>query len=196
MSSKPKALRRHAFVRLAEGAWELAVPEGGDIATLREWLAVDRPLIVRRPCLSDDGREAFLGLALPGKKRMAYRVPVEQVRFVDQPPLWEDALPIFAGHTVRLFGSHAWQALTGLTYVTESSDVDLLLDIHCLEEWEKFLAQKLTLPPSPKIDLEIVLKGDASFNWAEYVGPAEDILIKSNRKVWLERKDRLAEFLK
>ncbi len=195
MSFKPKALRRHAFVRLPEGAWEQARSDGGDIATLRGWLEADRPLIVRRPCLSDDGREAFLGLALPGKIRMGYRVPIEQVRFVEQPPLWEEAPAIFEGRTVRLFGSHAWQALTGLAYVTENSDIDVLLEIHCLEEWEKFLEQRLTLPSSPKIDLEIVLKGDASFNWMEYVGPAADILIKSNRRVWLERKDRLKTLL-
>ena len=168
----------------------------GNIATLREWVEQGFPLIVRRPCLSDDGREAYLGLALPGKKRMAYRVPVEHVRFVEPPPLWDGDGLALDGFAARVFGSHAWQALTGLSYVTEQSDLDLLIDLPSREEWERFLTSKLILPEQPKIDLEIILRGDASFNWREYLGPAEDILIKSNRSVWLERKDRLPDLFR
>lgn len=183
-------------MRLTPDAWEQAVAEGGDIATLRDWVAQGHPLIVRRPCLSDDGKAAHLGLALPGKRRMAYRIPLEHVRFVEQPPRWEGDIPGMEGFTLRLFGSHAWQALTGLSYVTEASDVDLVVDIPNREEWERFLTLRVDLPAQPKIDLEVILQGDASFSWREYVGAAEDILIKSNRSVWLERKGRLVDFLR
>lgn len=80
--------------------------------------------------------------------------------------------------------------------MTEVSDIDLLLDIHNLEEWKNLLSLGRVFPPSDKIDLEIIMRGDASFNWREYTGPARDILIRSNRSVWLERKDRLAELLR
>lgn len=184
--------RRHAFVRLAENAWREATPEGGDIEVLREWLAHGRPLIVRRPCLSDDGLEAYLGLALPGKKRMAFRVPLASVKSIEAPPIWDGKGTHNPGFVFRLYGSRAWGLLTGLLYVTPDSDLDLLVDIDSPAEWESFLSADLRLPDELRVDLEVIFGGDASFSWREYLGPAEDILIKSNRRVWLERKDQLA----
>jgi len=96
---------------------------------------------------------------------------------------------------LRMFGSYAWQHLTGLSYVTEKSDVDLLLDIATSAEWRDFLSQNIALPASPHIDLEIAFGGDASINWREYLGPTDDLLIKSNLRVWLERKNRLSSLL-
>jgi len=187
--------RRHAFVRLAENAWREATPEGGDIDVLREWIACGRPLIVRRPCLSDDGREVFLGLALPGKKRMAFRVSIAGVQSVEPPPVWDGEEIRCPGFVFRLYGSRAWELLTGLSYVTPASDLDLLVDIDSPMAWESFLSADLRLPEQPRVDLEVSFRGDASFSWREYLGPAEDILIKSNHRVWLERKDRLADLL-
>lgn len=173
----------------------MATPEGGDVEVLREWIACGRPLIVRRPCLSDDEKEVFLGLALPGKRRMAFRVPVESVCAVEPPPVWTGEEFDCAGRVFRLYGSRAWETLTGLPYVTPDSDLDLLVDIDSLAEWESFLASGLQLPALPRVDLEVIFRGDASFSWREYLGAAGDLLVKSNRRVWLERKDRLAALL-
>ena len=185
------SFRRHVFVRLEKDAWERTSADSGDPATLREWLAHGRPLIVRRPCLSDDGRDVLLGLALPGKRRLAYQVPVDAISSVEPPPLWRGEFP--TPFTPRLFGSHAWQELTGLAYVTQTSDVDVLVDIVSLAEWEMLRQMKDQI--SAALDLEIIFRGDASFSWREYLGLTSDILIKSNRHVWLERKDRLATLL-
>lgn len=193
-SCTPDAFRRHAFVRLAVESWQDAVCESGDTATLREWLADGRPLIVRRPCLTGDGRYACLGLALPGKRRLAYRVPVARVLSIEPPPLAQGIDFSVPGFELRLFGSHAWQRLTGLSYVTETSDIDLLLDLSTLEEWRTWLSRAVALPSTPQVDLEIVIRGDASFSWREYLGPAHDILIKSNRSVELVPKDHLTAF--
>lgn len=203
-SSGPEPLRRHVFVRLEKDAWEHTVAPSADPATLRDWIGRDRPLIVRRPCVSEDGQNVFLGLALPGKRRLAYQVPVKTISSVEPPPLWHGEFP--APFAPRLFGSHAWQELTGLSYVTETSDVDLLLHIDFLAEWENFQKAAGTDGPfvpnpgrpdhaTPPIDLEIIFRGNASFSWREYLGPTADILIKSNRDVRLERKDRLATLL-
>jgi len=189
----PDAFRRHVFARLAKDAWRHAVPETGGLATLRDWIARGHPLIVRRPCRSDDGGEVFLGLALPGRRRLSYRVRTADVLSLEPPPLWTggDFLPF----RPRLFGSHAWQELTGLEYITPTSDVDLFLDIGSLAEWRMFCTQQTTFPP-PRIDLEIVFRGDAAFSWREFLGPAKDLLLKSNRRVWLEPRDQLDGFLK
>lgn len=184
-------LRRHVFVRLTDNTWKHTLEGSDDPATLRDWIAQGRPLIVRRPCLSDDGQFVFLGLALPGKRRLAYQVPVDVISSVDPSPLWRGEFP--RPFTPRLFGSHAWQELTGLVYVTETSDIDLLVEINTTEEWETW---KKTAPQLPaNFDLEIIFRSDAAFNWREYLNPTPDILIKSNRHVWLERKDRLATLL-
>ncbi len=180
---------------MAEDAAGAAVVESGDPAALRDWLALGHPLIVRRPCLSADAREVFLGLSLPGKRRLACRMPADAIVCVDPPPVWQGDIFQAPGFSVRLFGSHAWQALTGLDYVTADSDLDLLLDISSLAEWEALLARGLDFPAHPRVDLEVVFRGDASFNWREYLAPSSDILVKSNRSVWLQRKDRLTALL-
>jgi phosphoribosyl-dephospho-CoA transferase len=191
----PEGLRRHAFVRLAEGAWQRAVAESGDIGTLQEWLAHGRPLIVRRPCVSQDGREVSLGLALPGKRRLAYRVAVDDLDSVELPPFWNGEG--FPGFRPRLFGSHAWQELTGLPYVTANSDIDLFIDIASTIEWQEFLSlgEDPGAESRVRLDVEVIFRGDASFSWREYLGPAENILIKSNHAVWLEPKDSLENLL-
>jgi phosphoribosyl-dephospho-CoA transferase len=168
------------------------VAETGDPTVLRQWIARGRPLIVRRPCLSDSGAEVFLGLALPGHRRLAARAPVAAVREFVAAPEWTD--PTFAPFVPRLFGSHAWQLLAGIPYVTASSDVDLYVDISSATEWEAFRATAAQVD-HPRVDLEIVFGGDASFVWREYLGGAREILIKSNRRIWLHPRDRLAELL-
>lgn len=126
---------------------------------------------------------------------MAFRAPIAAVQSVELPPVWDGEAIRCPGFVFRLYGSRAWELLTGLPYVTPDSDFDLLVDIDTPMAWESFLSADLPLPAQPRVDLEVIFRGDASFSWREYLGPAEDILIKSNRYVWLERKDRLADLL-
>ena len=197
---EPEILRRHAFVRLADDAWEFTGDGSADPAVLRDWIDRDRPLIVRRPCVSAEGHDVFLGLALPGKIRLAYRVPVEAVEAITSPPVWNGPFP--SPFTPRLFGSHAWERLTGLDYVTPASDLDLLVDLATSEDWEEF--RRNTPPDSwtapgaavaSRIDLEIIFARDVSFTWREFCNSSADILVKSNQSVWLEPKDRLRRWL-
>jgi phosphoribosyl-dephospho-CoA transferase len=205
MSSMPETFRRHTFVWLSEEASGSIVLESGDPALLRDWIAKMRPLIVRRPCLSPDGNEVFLGVALPGKRRLACRAPRAAVLRTALPPLLGDcdlhfetlvALRAIAPD-LRVFGSHAWQHLTGLPYVTESSDIDLLALIDSPEEWERFCTamSALPLPTTPRLDLEVVLLGDASFSWREFLASETQILLKSSSAVWLESKSRVSALL-
>lgn len=186
-------LHRHAFVWLDSSA---ALP-----ALLREWIEQGHPLVVRRPCLSPDGNNACLGLALPpfrGKRRVPFELPRDVIRKVSEPPIWSECATISyetirpfheaatAGEVaLRTFGSHAWQHLTGLAYVTEHSDIDLLMFLESRASWHsvrKTLSQH-ALPPG--IDLEIVLKRDASFSWREFAGTGQSLLFKGNSTVWL-----------
>lgn len=197
------ALHRHAFVWLDSSE---ALP-----ALLREWIEQGRPLVVRRPCLSPDGKNACLGLALPpsrGKRRIPFELPRELIQKVSVPPLWSECATIpsetvhpfheattSGGVALRAFGSHAWQHLTGLSYVTEHSDIDLLILLESRASWDavRKVLSRLALPPG--IDLEIVLKSDASFSWREFSGAGPSLLFKGNSTVWIGDRTDVARHL-
>ena len=202
-------------------------PEDAEI--LREWGRLERPLVVRRPCLGNGGMTVCVGLALPPtphKRRIAFELPVSLVRDVTLPPLWDACAPELGlgpwasrppsetqagkmpallwpvaqiqaaakagGCELRTFGSHAWQYLTGLPYVTEFSDIDLLLFVESRTSWSAIRRglEQLDRASSPRIDLEIVLAGDASFSWREFSTNPDRLLFKGNSRVWLgEPKD-------
>ncbi len=213
MSSGPDFFRRHCFAWIADhGSFlNLAVGETpqDDVSILRNWLGKGYPLIIRRPCVSDDGQSLCLGLALPpdpAKRRMAFRLPLACIGKVVEPPLWTDcaaAAPPKIGARVQsilsaaeasqlpvqTFGSFAWQFHTALPYVTPHSDIDLLIPITRRENWRRF---QQSMAESPKthhqVDLEIVLNGDASFNWREFGTPGAQLLFKGNRSVWMGDK--------
>ena len=180
---------------------------GDDV--LRTWLAQGHPLIVRSPCLSPDGANVCVGLSLPPnpqKHRLAFELPRALVREVAPPPLWPHATEVLqqfqsaaeaGGAELRTFGSHAWQHLTGLPYVTETSDIDLLIFTNSRRSWEitRQHLEQIAWPTSPKIDLEIVLDGDASFSWREFCTSPERLLFKGNSRVWLGNKRDVAGHL-
>jgi len=202
MSFAPERFHRHAFVWLDDGLMPRLSDAHPDVV-LRGWLGEGRPLIVRRPCLSPDGENVCAGLALPPdphKRRLAFDLPRVFVREVAEPPLWEDCEADIANGTVeqiraaagaggvplRTFGSHAWQHLTGLPYVTKNSDIDVLAFINTRKSW-RVIRQELEWidwSSAPEIDLEIVLGHDASFSWREFSNTSARLLFKGNSRVW------------
>jgi phosphoribosyl-dephospho-CoA transferase len=112
---------------------------------LRRWFANDWPLVVRRPDGPVRIDHVALGVPLPpseGRHRLCFEVHNEAIGRIS-PPLaldkaalrlprkWGTPLAELATRTqrcgvkLRVYGSMAWQALTGLDYVTAQSDVDL-----------------------------------------------------------------------
>ncbi|CAJ9721916.1 phosphoribosyl-dephospho-CoA transferase [Burkholderia pseudomallei] len=112
---------------------------------MRDWAARGWPLIVRRRSPCDAG--VPLGLPLPpsaGKRRVALAAAREQIDSAcalptladvgrQAPPAWRPTLArlraLADAHRVdcRVFGSLAWQTLTGLRYLSDESDLDVLL---------------------------------------------------------------------
>ena len=219
-SFDPKLLRRHCFVWFAEAGnfFDRAVGETpqDDLAILRTWIRKERPLIVRRPCVSEDKNTVCVGLALPPdpvKRRLAFRLPVSCIGKIAVPPLWQECMTATASDTahavksirsatetsglpLQTFGSYAWQYYTSLPYVTSSSDIDLLVPIQRQEDWRRF-RQAMADPKigSRQIDLEIILNDDASFNWREFEAPGSQMLFKGNHSVWLGDKSDVEELL-
>src|SRR5271165_13114 len=103
MSFTPERLRRHSFAWITDSGshWEFAESENpqNDLDCLRNWVGMRRPLIIRRPCLSEDGKSVYLGLSLPPdlvKRRLAFRLPFSSLANVVEPPLWTECADAFS----------------------------------------------------------------------------------------------------
>jgi phosphoribosyl-dephospho-CoA transferase len=212
MSFAPELLRRHSFAWMTDSGSLSQFGEGetslNDLICLRNWLGRGRPVIIRRPCRSEDGKSVYVGLSLPPdpvKRRLAFRLPFSSLANVVEPPLWTECAEAFSessemagpilsvidavGLPLQTFGSYAWQHYSGLSYVTPHSDIDLIVPINRREDWRRFRQlMSETQKTDQRVDLEIILNGDASFHWREFEAPGKQLLFKGNRSVWMGDK--------
>jgi phosphoribosyl-dephospho-CoA transferase len=219
MSFAPELLRRHSFAWITEAGSLAQLTEGenplNEVVCLRNWLGRGRPVIIRRPCRSEDGKCVYVGLSLPPdpvKRRLAFRLPFTSLANVVEPPLWTECAEGFsesskiagsilsvivrAKLTLQTFGSYAWQHYTGLSYVSPHSDIDLIVPINRREDWRRFRHFMSEIPKTDqRVDLEIMLDGDASFNWKEFEAPGSQLLFKGNRSVWMGDKSDVEALL-
>jgi phosphoribosyl-dephospho-CoA transferase len=201
--------RRHDWVWLAKDWRHVgASPGDDDVEQMRIWTQADRPLIVARQ-LAEDGPGALrLGLALPGKRRVALVVERAAVlRRSGGPSLARAVDAINAeccdrlrqlarelqaiGEEARVFGSFAWQFFASdaaLVYITEASDIDLLLRP---KSWTSaimlctLLQRFEALHPSPRLDGELMLPDGDCVAWREFRSLPRHVLAKGPREVRL-----------
>ena len=192
-------------------------------AQVTAWLAADRPLVVaRQPVTDKDFPDTIAtGLALPpaqGKCRIALSVAAKDiVRYTPpllladaiahapaewQPALAElDAAAIRIDLELRVFGSLAWQALSGLPYLTPQSDIDLLWHplsntqlqqgIALLARWEQ--------SSGLRADGEVLFGGSSAVSWREWAtlrsGNDQRVLVKRASSAGLVDARELLELL-
>ncbi len=196
-------LARHALIRVDPGAWSRAVAADlPDDPLVTGWAARGWPVVARRRMAGDAVFHVPVGLPLPpaqGKRRLALAIPDAAVRAVGRPvtlraaragapPCWiatmaaVGALGERYGVEPRVFGSFAWQALTGLDYVTSASDLDLLWPLS--PETPRLLGALDVIGASApgRIDGEVVHRGEA-VQWRELHGAIQggtgDVLVKT-----------------
>jgi phosphoribosyl-dephospho-CoA transferase len=199
---------RHARVWLAPG-WRSALRAPIPPALLAHaeaWLARGLPLVAARRDARDPAAVA-LGLALPGagKRRVALLVSPAAVARV-APPLrlaaalgsapaaWRTPLAALdtearaAGLTLGVYGSLAWQHLSGAPFVTAASDVDLLAPARTPAERDAALAllRRHAADRAPALDGELLLPGGRAVAWREALTGAGRLLVKSADGVSLE----------
>jgi phosphoribosyl-dephospho-CoA transferase len=184
------------------------------LAALDLWCARDWPLVVRRNDeLALASGDVAAGLPLPpslGKSRLAFRLPSTGIARCALPqalgavaralpPVWQCPLAALddaardANVRLSVFGSAAWQAITGLAYLHDDSDVDLLfrpasaneidIVVSLYERWERDTGRR--------IDGEILFPGNDAVAWREWVHAEREtrVLAKSIDGVALvERK--------
>lgn len=142
-------MRRHDLVYLRPGASFAFVCGQGEpaLAAVRGWIDRGRPLVVARQPAKTEG--VVLGLALPpalNRWRVACRVEHSAIARI-APPLAVraclDRLPadtaavlagleaclLRAGIRVGVYGSLAWESLSGEAYRHPASDIDLICDL-------------------------------------------------------------------
>ncbi len=195
--------RRHDLVFVSPGGWRAVLAARGDLAEDRlvaPWVDRGWPLIGRR-ATPGEAHGVALGLPLPpfaGKRRLSFLMqpgdivstgPPPALRFVGRaaPPAWRPTLnaleELVSRHSMeaRVFGGLAWRMLTGLDYLTDRSDLDLLLQVHGDTDLPRLTAGMAEIEAAApmRLDGELVRDDGAAVNWREWHAGAREILVKS-----------------
>ena len=198
-----------------------AVHDVTSCAALELWSARGWPLVVRRAeddeTASDD--RIAVGLPLPpslGKRRLKFRLPRDGVaahlpsltldEVVTQlRPTFSSALTPLARAAarerilLRVFGSAAWEAQTGLGYLRADSDLDLLAEPTTRAELRSLLAllDRVQARVAIRLDGEIVFPGGDAVAWREwaYGSSASRVLVKNMSQVALVARSDLVSKL-
>jgi phosphoribosyl-dephospho-CoA transferase len=185
-----RAWERHMLVWLVDAGWNAvqATTEPQHKAAFKLWQSQSWPLIVRRADADAADDEICLGLPLPpdedtgAKVRISLRAQVRHIRkttgamelaavlqssSMERAPLAaleRDA----AGMHLRVYGSHAMEAITGLPYVSPTSDIDLLFHPASQRHLEEGVATLSRHAARLPLDGEIVFPGGAAVSWKEW----------------------------
>ncbi len=189
--SAAEPYRRHDWVWLGR---ETSLP---DRLEVRSHLEAGRPFIVARHPAPAGKDRLSLGLALPDKRRLGFGVAVSDVVRHRAPlPLAEvlpwvpdSWLPVLeglaarfkaVGMEARVYGSAAWQAMTGVSYLREDSDLDLLLAPATAEQLRLTLGVLVSLEGTrPRLDGELVLPDGSAVAWREAASDSASLLVKT-----------------
>ena len=202
-------LARHTLVWPATAARHALVAQAADAetrASIERWLDAEWPLVVRRPDppVTLSPSRVHLGLPLPrgqGRRRLAFVLARHHVARVAPPPTlqwvgaalpaaWQCALGALdrdaraLGVTLRAFGSAAWQALTGLDYLREGSDIDVVFHPESRAQLDATLASfdAWEARSDRRVDAEIMFDGGRAVAWREWrqaSGADDRVLAKS-----------------
>lgn len=202
-------LQRHQLVRVLPPAWDALLASRDDLASeplLRDWARRGWPLIVRRPS-PGEGEGLPLGLPLPpsaGKRRISIQMRAEDIIASERlptladcietaPPAWQPSLQQLIalakkdGVQARVFGSLAWQRMTGLVYLGPRSDLDIIWTLPSLDVIHMFLADLATIESHApmRLDGELVRADGAGVNWRELHAAASELVLKTATDVIL-----------
>lgn len=201
----PELHQRHDLLDVEPDAWAVALaarPDLVDAPHLEVWARRGWPVILRRRNPGEASDHIPIGLPLPpadGKRRIGLALPADTVR--PRPPValaqahdaapdaWRptlaalDALGRRHGLVPRVFGSLLWQHLTGLAYLSDSSDLDLLWSVAGLIDRRLLDAIAALDTEAPmRLDGEMILPDGRGLNWRElHAAAAGDTVLAKHR---------------
>ena len=187
-------LRRHDLAYLhADARVEFAtrsLPEAAE-RWVSQWLADGRPLVVCRQRMRENGAESDvdLGICLPnhlGRQKLACRVRSAAVARVERPISVEQLNGVLQseacsamtrlasaaqrlGVSVGVYGSTAWECLSGASYRRSESDIDLICDVaqrDTLPAWLRAL-QRSAEDVDGRLDGEVRFPDGKAVAWRE-----------------------------
>ena len=204
-------MRRHDRVYLRPDAafrFACAVTDAALSASVQAWIAAGRPLVAaRQPA---QARELLLGLTLPlaqQRQRVGCLVDASAIAQVQAPLAIGACLqrlpaaytaPLQAlehgvrasGASIGVYGSLAWEALSGEAYRHADSDIDLICDVHSERQYHTclhLLAQAAQALPC-RLDGEIRFPDGNAVAWRELLnapGASSELLVKGELIVGL-----------
>jgi phosphoribosyl-dephospho-CoA transferase len=208
-----RPIGRHDLVFISPEGWRAILATRGELAAdplVARWSDRGWPTI-RRRATPGEASGVALGLPLPpfaGKKRLCFLLQSDDVTSIARPPLlndvrasaprsWWPALDrldeLAFRHSVdaRAFGSLAWRALTGLDYLTDRSDLDLLLDVGRDTDLDRLVTDVAAIETNApmRLDGELMREDGAAVNWRELHAGAGEVLVKSIEGVHLLDRD-------
>jgi phosphoribosyl-dephospho-CoA transferase len=183
------AMRRHDLAHVREGVavrFLCGTLDGSLSARVGEWITAGRPLVVaRQPTY---GTDALLGLTLPAaeaRRRVGCLIKRGDLLQVRRPLTIADCLHCLpdkvaaplatlasslaaVGARVGVYGSLAWEALSGDRYRHPNSDVDLICDVASVAETDACLRllAAATGMPCP-VDGEVRFPDGCAVAWRE-----------------------------
>ncbi len=184
-------LERHMLVWLEDAGWDAAQTaiEPQHKAAFRLWQSQSWPVVARRADADAAPDQICLGLPLPpdedtGEKvRISLRAHAAHIKkatsAIELAAVLRSSLSPFsaplaaleldaAGMRLRVYGSLAMEALTGLPYVSPTSDVDILFHPTSRRQLEDGVALLSRHAAALPLDGEIVFPGGAAVSWKEW----------------------------
>lgn len=207
------SFQRHDLVRVDESHWQTLVATQGDGTRaywLREWGARGWPVIIRRDDNESSPESVAVGVPLPrssGKLRVAQHVPRVAVAARLPPVLLADcrhaaprgwgavldqleALGDATATAPGVCGSLLWQHLTGLEYLHDASDIDVLWRVTSLSQ---ACAIAGALPEIEhctgiRVDGEILSARGWGVHWREFGTQPPEMLVMTRGNAQLRSK--------
>jgi phosphoribosyl-dephospho-CoA transferase len=195
--------RRHDLVFVSPTAWRSFLESRAELAEdalVAGWVDRGWPLIARR-LAPEEGHGVPVGLPLPpsaGKRRIGLLMDPVGIRSTARPPLlsaafrvapaaWRPTLRTLnrvatrLGVEARVFGSLAWCLLTGLNYLSASSDLDFILSLPRPRDLPELMTELDSIDSAApmRLDGEIVRDDGAGVHWRELHSGASDVLAKT-----------------
>ena len=134
---------------------------------------------------------------MPQALQAATPLPTLDAAKAHAPAAWRDTIErlIAVDPGVRVFGALAWQTLTGLTYLSETSDLDLLWPLPPAAKVEALLAaiQRVEAQAPMRLDGEVVGDGGDAVNWRELLLGEDQVLVKRLGGVAFEARATFVE---
>jgi phosphoribosyl-dephospho-CoA transferase len=206
-------LCRHDLTFVSAVAWRTLLDSRDDLAgepLIAGWVDRGWPLIARR-AMPGEGPGLALGLPLPpshGKRRIALTLPREALVASVPPPLLREAMGVAPSPwqptlerllaldaEIRIYGSLAWQFLTGLDYLTARSDLDILLPLPRATDATRLITALAAIEQAApmRLDGELVRSDGAGVNWREVHEGAAEVLVKTTDNALLQATRRFLD---